>query len=92
MADTIEPHGKICSISKSVTFAWESMFTKSQYNTPDIASPGELLYKVSRLVEQRIIKTTFKENLGVLNLDNLAIAYRKLESGKTIGKLVLTGI
>ena len=104
MADTIKPQGKICSIvgnkspldlnllkSKSVTFAWEFMFTKSQYNTPDIASQGELLNRVCGLVEQGIIKTTFKENLGVLNPEHLAIAHRKLESGKTIGKLVLTG-
>ena len=104
MADTIKPQGKICSIvgnkspldlnllkSKSVTFAWEFMFTKSQYNTPDMASQGELLNRVCGLVEQGIIKTTFKENLGVLNPEHLAIAHRKLESGKTIGKLVLTG-
>lgn len=105
MADTIKPQGKICSIvgnqspldlnllkSKSVTFAWEFMFTKSQYNTPDMASQGELLNRVCGLVERGVIKTTFKENLGVLNPENLAIAHRKLESGKTIGKLVLTGI
>ena len=105
MADVIKPQGKICSIvgnrqpldlnllkSKSVTFAWEFMFTKSQYQTPDIASQGELLNRVSRLVEREIIKTTLKENLGVLNSENMAIAHEKLESGKTIGKLVLMGI
>lgn len=104
MADVIKPQGKICSIvgnkspldlnllkSKSVTFAWEFMFTKSQYHTPDMQSQGELLHRVSELVDQGIIKTTFKENLGVLNGTKLAIAHRKLESGKTIGKLVLTG-
>ena len=103
MVDVIKPQGKICSIvgnrepldlnllkSKSVTFAWEFMFTKSQYQTPDIASQGELLNRVSQLVERGIIKTTLKENLGVLNPANLAIAHSKLESGKTIGKLVLT--
>ena len=103
MVDVIKPQGKICSIvgnrepldlnllkSKSVTFAWEFMFTKPQYQTPDIASQGELLNRVSQLVEQGIIKTTLKENLGVLNPANLAIAHSKLESGKTIGKLVLT--
>ncbi|MGL6341985.1 MAG: zinc-binding alcohol dehydrogenase family protein [Waterburya sp.] len=105
MAEVIKPQGKICSIvgnqspldlnllkSKSVIFAWEFMFTKSQYNTPDIASQGQLLNQVSQLVERGIIKTTFKENLGVLSADNLAIAHSKLESGKAIGKLVLTGI
>ena len=108
----IKPQGKICSIvanrepldlnllkSKSVTFAWEFMFTKSQYYIPDMASQGELLNRVSQLVERGIIKTTLKENLGVLNTENMAIAklaegiaHQKLESGKTIGKLVLTGI
>ncbi len=105
MVDVIKPQGKICSIvgnqspldlnllkNKSVTFAWEFMFTKSKYGTADIQSQGELLNRVSQLVEQGIIKTTFKENIGVLNATNLAIAHGKLESGKTIGKLVLTGI
>ena len=105
MAEVIKPQGKICAIvgnkkpldlnllkSKSVTFAWEFMFTKSQYNTPDLASQGELLNRISELVERGIIKTTAKENLGVLNAANMAIAHSKLESGKTIGKLVLEGI
>ena len=105
MIDVIKPQGKICSIvgnrqpldlnllkSKSVTFAWEFMFTKSQYQTPDMASQGELLNIVSQLVEWGIIQTTLKENLGVLNSRNLAIAHSKLESGKAIGKLVLTGV
>lgn len=105
MVDVIKPQGKICSIvgnkspldlnllkSKSVTFAWEFMFTKSQYQTEDLDSQGKLLNQVAKLVEQGIIKSTFKENLGVLNPANLAIAHNKLESGKTIGKLVLTGI
>ena len=86
MVDVIKAQGKICSIvgnrepldlnllkSKSVTFAWEFMFTKSQYHTPDMASQGELLNRVSQLVERGIIKTTFKENLGVLNAENMAI-------------------
>ena len=59
--------------SKSVTFAWEFMFTKSQYHTPDMASQGELLNRVSQLVERGIIKTTLKENVGVLNAENMAI-------------------
>lgn len=104
MVDVIKPQGKICSIvgnrqpldlnllkSKSVTFAWEFMFTKSQYQTPDMASQGELLNQVSQLVERGIIKTTLKENLGVLSSRNMAIAHGKLESGKAIGKLVLIG-
>jgi NADPH:quinone reductase len=67
MAEAIKPQGKICSIvgnkspldldifkNKSVTFAWEFMFTKSQYQTPDMRSQHDLLNRVSKLVEQSI--------------------------------------
>ena len=105
MADAIKPQGKICSIvgnkspldlnvfkSKSVTFAWEFMFTKAQYQTSDMQSQHELLNRVSELVEMGVIQTTLNKNLGVLNSHNLGVAHQLLESGKTIGKLVLSGI
>ncbi|GAB4539323.1 MAG: zinc-binding alcohol dehydrogenase family protein [Pleurocapsa sp.] len=105
MANAIKPQGKICSIvgnkspldlnilkSKSAAFIWEFMFTKSQYQTPDIQSQHELLNTVSQLCDRKIIKTTLTQNLGILNPSNLAQAHAQLESGKTIGKLVLFGI
>ena len=105
MADVIKPQGKICSIveakhpldmnlikSKSVTFAWEFMFTKSMYETDDIQSQHELLNQVADLVDRGILKTTVTQNLGSLNAINLAKAHALLESGKTIGKLVLSEI
>ena len=105
MVDIIKPQGKICSIvgnnspldlnllkNKSVTFAWELMFTKSQYETEDMQSQHELLNRVAELCDRNIIKTTLTENLGSLNTLNLAQAHARLESGKTIGKLVLDGI
>jgi NADPH:quinone reductase len=103
MADVIKPQGKICSIvgnrepldlnilkDKSVTFAWEFMFTKSKHQTADLASQGELLNGVSQLCDSKIIKTTLKENFGSLNPYNLAKAHARLESGTTIGKIVLS--
>ena len=105
MADTIKPQGKICSIvgnkepldlnilkNKSVTFAWEFMFTKSKYGTEDMHSQGELLNRVSQLCDRGIIKTTLKANFGSLNTHNLAQAHAQLESGTTIGKIVLSEI
>jgi NADPH:quinone reductase len=105
MVDVIKPQGKICSIvgnnspldlnllkNKSITFAWELMFTKSQYQTEDMQSQHELLNQVAELCDRNIIKTTLTENLGSLNAVNLAQAHARLESGKTIGKLVLDGI
>jgi zinc-binding alcohol dehydrogenase family protein len=105
MADVIKPQGKICSIVetkqplnmnvlqwKSVTFVWEFMYTKPVYETEDIQSQHDLLNQVGELVTQGIIQTTMTKNLGSLNTVNLAKAHTELESGRTIGKLVLSGI
>jgi zinc-binding alcohol dehydrogenase family protein len=105
MADVIKPQGKICSIvgtdhpfdlnpffSKSITFVWEMMFTKSMYETDDMQSQHDLLNQVATLIDQGILKTTITKNLGVLNSVSLAQAHQFLESGKTIGKIVLSGI
>jgi zinc-binding alcohol dehydrogenase family protein len=105
MAEVIKPQGKICSVvenkapldmnrlkNKSVTFAWEFMFTKSMYSTEDIQSQHEILDRVADLVDQGILKTTLTETIGPLTPENLAKAHAELESGKTIGKIVLSGI
>jgi zinc-binding alcohol dehydrogenase family protein len=105
MVDVIKPQGKICSIvstnssfdlnpffSKSITFVWEMMFTKSMFGTDDMQSQHDLLNQVSTLIDRGILKTTITKNLGVLNSTNLEIAHKLLESGKSIGKIVLDGI
>lgn len=103
MATVIKPQGKICSIvepdspldlnllkNKSATFAWEFMFTKSMYGTEDMQSQHDLLNQVSQLVDQGILQSTLTENLGALSAASLAKAHAKLESGQTIGKIVLS--
>ena len=105
MADVIKPQGKICSIvstnspfdlnpffSKSITFVWELMFTKSRFETDDMQSQHDLLNQVSTLIDRGILKTTITKNLGVLNSTNLETAHKLLESGKSIGKIVLDSI
>jgi zinc-binding alcohol dehydrogenase family protein len=105
MVDVIKPQGKICSIvstqqpfdlnpffSKSITFIWEMMFTKSMYETDDMQSQHDLLNRVATLIDQGILKSTLTETLGVLNPLNLAKAHQLLESGTAIGKLVLSGM
>ena len=105
MADVIKPQGKICSIvstnspfdlnpffSKSITFVWEMMFTKSMFETDDMQSQHDLLDRVAALIDRGILKTTIAENLGILNSTNLKTAHKLLESGKAIGKIVLDGI
>ncbi|MBD3883994.1 zinc-binding alcohol dehydrogenase family protein [Phormidium tenue FACHB-886] len=105
MADVIKPQGKICSIveakhpldmnllkNKSASFVWEFMFTKAMYETENMQSQHDLLNQAADLVDQQVLQTTMTEHLGSLNPASLAEAHARLESGKTIGKLVLSGI
>lgn len=104
MGEVIKPQGKICSIveneqpldlnvlkSKSATFVWEFMFTKSLYTTPDIMNQHVLLNKASEMMDQNVIKTTLQEKLSPICAETLRKAHAKVESGKMIGKLVVEG-
>jgi NADPH2:quinone reductase len=103
MAKVILPQGKICSIlptqkplaialfSKSVTFAYELMYTRSMFHTDDMVAQHELLDRLADLIDAGKIKTTMTERLSPINSANLENAYGKLMSGRTIGKIVLEG-
>jgi len=106
-ANLLKPFGKFCTIvsiekdenldmnllkNKSGSFAWEFMFTKSSYHTPDMQSQHGLLNTVADLVDQGKIQTTMRHNFGEMNAENLKKAHAQLESGTTIGKIVLSGI
>ncbi len=103
-AQIIAPEGKICSIvethephniyplmSKSATFVWELMFTRSMYGTPDMIEQHKLLNAVSMLMDEGRLRTTASEVLGPINAANLRKAHEKIETGRTIGKVVLSG-
>ena len=76
--------------SKSLSLHWEFMYTRSLHNTPDIARQGQILGEIARLVDSGSLRTTHVDTLGVINADNLKRAHALLESGRTIGKLVLS--
>ena len=103
MADIICPQGRIVSIventkpldlnllkSKSVTFVWEFMFTRSMYQTLDMANQGQLLNEVAALIDSGR-RSEINETLSPINAENLRAAHAKVESGRTIGKLILSG-
>lgn len=77
--------------SKSLSLHWELMFTRSLYSTPDITRQGEILGEVARLVDAGRIRTTLAEHLGPINAANLRLAHARIESGHTVGKIVLEG-
>ena len=76
---------------KSVSIHWELMFTRSLFQTPDIAEQGTLLNEIARLVDEGKIRTTITETLSPINAANLKTAHAILESGKSRGKVVLEG-
>ncbi len=76
---------------KSASVHWESMFTRSIFETSDMIEQHNLLDEVSRLIDQGVLRTTLGENLGLITAANLKRAHALLESGKARGKLVLEG-
>ncbi len=102
MAEAIKPQGHICSIvelsgqvdlnllkNKSASFSWELMFTRSLYATEDMIEQHHLLNRVAELIDAGEITTTVTEVLSPINAENLRKAHEKIETGKTIGKIVL---
>jgi zinc-binding alcohol dehydrogenase family protein len=101
--ELLVPFGKIALIddpgsfeitklkTKSLSLHWEYMFARAMYQSEDMSKQSQLLNKVSELVEQGYIQTTIGKNLGLINAANLRTAHGELESGTTIGKIVLQG-
>ncbi|MFF9000511.1 zinc-binding alcohol dehydrogenase family protein [Streptomyces achromogenes] len=102
-AEILKPLGRLVAIddfgpveigllkSKSISFHWEFMFTRSLHRTPDQAVQGHILNQIARLVDAGILTTTATTDLGTINAEHLREAHRVLESGKAIGKITLTG-
>lgn len=102
MCAAIAPQGRICSIvdalkpleldllkSKSATFVWEFMFTRSMFQTADMIEQQRLLNEIANLIDNGTIKTTLNEVIRPINAANLRKAHALIEQGNTIGKLVL---
>lgn len=102
MVELVRPQGRICTIventdpldttlpkTKSLTHVWEFMYTRSMFATPDMQAQGELLNRVSTLIEEEVLVTTMQEDFGEINVENLKKAHARLEQGTMIGKLVL---
>jgi zinc-binding alcohol dehydrogenase family protein len=77
--------------SKSISLHWELMFTRSLYETPDMAEQGRLLAEVAELVDAGRIRSTVNHHLGRITAENLRQAHALIESGKARGKVVLEG-
>jgi len=102
MAQLVAPQGAMVAIvgnqkplpmdvvrSKSATMCWELMFTRPRFKTPDMIEQHRLLNETADLVDRGVVRTTMTSNLGRLSAASLKRAHAQLESGTTIGKVVL---
>ena len=103
LADIIAPQGKYGLIDdppefnvgvfkgKAVSIHWESMFTRSSFQTADMIAQHQLLNDVAELIDHGVLRTTLDQTFGTINAANLKRAHALLESGKSRGKIVLEG-
>ncbi|MGS0757429.1 zinc-binding dehydrogenase, partial [Roseateles sp. GG27B] len=76
---------------KSLSLHWELMFTRSMFETADMAQQGVLLNRIAQLIDAGQLRSTLSENFGAINAKNLQRAHALIESGRAQGKLVLEG-
>jgi zinc-binding alcohol dehydrogenase family protein len=103
IVEFIAPQGRLCLIDdpelfdfrklkrKSVSLHWELMFTRSLFDTPDVARQHELLVEVAAMIDRGQIRTTLAEHFGKIGAENLKRAHALIESGQSRGKIVLEG-
>ena len=104
LVELVAPQGKIAVIDdpptldvvplkrKSASLHWEYMFARPVFDTPDILRQHDLLTEVARLTNLGTLRTTATQHFGALNAANLRRAHMLVESGRSIGKVVLDGI
>ncbi|WP_253272381.1 zinc-binding alcohol dehydrogenase family protein [Chromobacterium subtsugae] len=104
LAELIAPFGHIANVvpfsrpvelnalmRKSASFSWNYMFTRSMFQTADMARQGDILARLTALAEAGRIRSTRREHLGQLSARALGDAHARLERGDAIGKLTLSG-
>lgn len=98
----IAPQGHICSIvenaqplnqdalkSKSAALHWEFMYTRSMYQTADMARQGEILDNVAKLVDEGVVESALNETLHGLSVETIREAHQKVLAGHMRGKVVI---
>jgi zinc-binding alcohol dehydrogenase family protein len=101
--EIIAPQGKFALIDdppsidatplkrKAISLHWEAMFVRSVFETPDMIAQHTLLNEISAMIDEGLIVTTISQELAPINAANLRRAHEQIESGRTIGKVVVHG-
>jgi NADPH:quinone reductase len=77
--------------AKAISTHWELMFTRSPFQTADMAEQHNILNEVADLLDAGKIQSTATETLGKIDAATLKRAHAILETNKAKGKLVLEG-
>lgn len=103
--DLLTPFGGFCTIlasrapvdtggvfrTKSLRYSNEYMFTRPVYQPPDMIEQHHLLDAAAALFDAGQLRSTRSDTLGRIDAANLRRAHAQLETGHTLGKLVLEG-
>ncbi|EKK7716896.1 zinc-binding alcohol dehydrogenase family protein [Cronobacter dublinensis] len=102
VSQLIAPQGHICSIvenahpldqdalkSKSAALHWEFMYTRSMYQTADMARQGEILNEVAKLADAGEVESALSETFHGLSVESITNAHRKVLEGHMRGKVVV---
>jgi NADPH:quinone reductase len=76
---------------KCLSLHWEFMFCRPRFQTANMKEQGHLLNEVAGLIDTGLIRSSARTNLGLINAANMKQAHALVESGKTMGKIVLSG-
>ncbi|RJG02416.1 zinc-binding alcohol dehydrogenase family protein [Noviherbaspirillum sedimenti] len=103
MASLIKPHGHICALvesanplpmnqlrSKSASFSWEGMFTRTLYSTPDMIEQHRILTRIATLVDEGRMGSIATKIIHGMTEVNLRQAHAFLEAGGIAGKIVIS--
>ncbi|AXE38341.1 zinc-binding alcohol dehydrogenase family protein [Acidipropionibacterium virtanenii] len=99
-AQIVRPFGHIVAIDdgsrdigplkgRSIAWHWELMFTRPLQRTPDMVEQHRLLNQVADLVDAGRLRATTTTALTPISPETLREAHRLVESGRTMGKVVL---
>jgi NADPH2:quinone reductase len=91
IVENTKPLNQSVAKAKSVKLAWEMMFTRAMYRTPDMIEQHNILNKVCAWIDDGILRTTANEAMTPINAANLRKAHKALENGSVIGKITLEG-
>jgi zinc-binding alcohol dehydrogenase family protein len=89
VASAKQPHDLQPMMAKSAGFVWELMFTRSLFQTEDMAEQGKILARLAAMADDGVVQSTLTETLEGLRASTFLDAHRTLERGEMTGKLVI---